>query len=60
MKGLSIFIDNDFVCKNLLGKCFISYTLTMQACVQYEYEPEKMSTTKMGGEKCYVSQEVMV
>ena len=51
-EGFSIFIDNDFVWKNPFWEMFyFLHPDNAVACVQYEYELEKMSTTKMGGEK---------
>ena len=51
-EGFSIFIDNDFVWKKPFWEMFyFLHPDNAVACVQYEYELEKMSTTKMGGEK---------
>ncbi len=51
-EGFSIFIDNDFVWKQLWYEMFyFLHPDNAVACVQYEYELEKMSKTKMGGEE---------
>ena len=51
-EGFSMFIDNDFIWKRPLWEMFyFLHPDNAVACVQYEHELEKMSTTKMGGEK---------
>ena len=51
-EGFSIFVDNDFIWKQPFWEMFyFLHPDNAVACVQYEHELEKMSTTKMGGEK---------
>ena len=51
-EGFSMFIDNDFIWKQPFWEMFyFLHPDNAVACVQYDYELEKMSKVKMGGEK---------
>tara|TARA_B100001248_G_scaffold124283_1_gene93245 strand:- start:7274 stop:8788 length:1515 start_codon:yes stop_codon:yes gene_type:complete len=51
-EGFSIFVDNDFIWTKPWWEMFyFLHPDNAVACVQYEYELEKMSKVKMGGEE---------
>jgi hypothetical protein len=51
-EGFSMFIDNDFIWQKPFWEMFyFLHPDNAVACVQYDYELEKMSKTKMGGEE---------
>lgn len=51
-EGFSMFIDNDFIWEKPFWEMFyFLHPDNAVACVQYDYELEKMSKTKMGGEE---------